>query len=64
MSKYAIVECDNCSAARRGYSYPELWRKLKAEGWKDAKDCILCPVCVRIRDKRQEEKSDGQEKEN
>lgn len=34
MSKHVIVECDDCGTARRGYSYPELWRKMKAEGWK------------------------------
>ena len=64
MSKYAVVECDNCSTARRGYSYTELWRKLHAEGWKDDKGLHLCPVCVRIWEKRQEEKSDGQEQGN
>ena len=66
MSKHAVVECDNCSAARRGCSYTELWRKLAAEGWETDRlgERHLCPVCVRLREKRQDEKSYGQEKGN
>ena len=52
MSKHAIVECDDCSTARRGYSYTELWRKLHAEGWKDDKGLHLCPVCAGKSDRR------------
>lgn len=67
MSMHVVVECNNCSSARRGKNYLSLWRKLSAEGWKSDRLGELrhfCPVCVRIREKRQGEKSDGQKKEN
>ena len=66
MSMHVVVECDNCSAARRGKNYLSLWRKLAAEGWETDRlgERHFCLVCVRIREKRQEEKSDGQENGN
>lgn len=66
VSKHTVIECDNCSAARRGKNYLALWRTLAAEGWETDRlgERHLCPVCVRIREKRQEKKSDGQEKGN
>lgn len=54
MSMHVIIECDNCSSARRGGSYRSLWKQMKADGWKSisSRGLHFCPVCVALRKKR------------
>lgn len=64
MSMHVIIECDDCSSARRGGCYRSLWNQLKADGWHadNSRGLHFCPVCVALR--RRKEKCKAVEDEN